>query len=55
LAREKTVGGNWPVDVGKLKASEVSEIWARDTFTACIYDHHQAIGPAAIKGEARKG
>jgi hypothetical protein len=55
LAGEKTVDRNWPVDVSKLKAFEVSEIWARYTFTACIYDHHQAIGPVAIKGEAHKG
>jgi hypothetical protein len=26
------------------------EIWAIGTCTACIHDHHQAIGPAAIKG-----
>jgi hypothetical protein len=27
---------------------------ARGTCTARIYDYHQAIGPAAIKKEARK-
>ena len=26
------------------------KIWARGTCTARIHDHHQAIGPAAIKG-----
>jgi hypothetical protein len=33
----------------------LSEIWARGTYTARIYDYHQAIDPATIKEEARKG
>jgi hypothetical protein len=39
----------------ELKSPLLSEIWARDTYTARIYDYSKAIGPATIKEKARKG
>jgi hypothetical protein len=39
----------------ELKSPLLTEIWARGTCTARIYDYSQAIGPATIKEKARKG
>jgi hypothetical protein len=51
-----------PLGVGKLALhfrpsaqSVMSEIWARGTCTARIYDYRQAIGPTVVKKETRKG
>jgi hypothetical protein len=51
-----------PLGVGKLALHfrpsaqlVMLEIWARGTCTARIYDYCEAIGPGAVKEEARKG
>jgi hypothetical protein len=36
-------------------ARMVLEIWARGTCITHIFDYHQAIGSATVKGKAHKG